>query len=272
MRITRNLLPLFAVLLICFPFILETSASGAAERENQSLESRLKELATKLTGNLPGEKDYSIALLDFSDLDGNVTNLGRYLAEELTTQLFTLKKYQIVERRMINTIMQEQKLSMAGLVSDESYKNFGNLLGVDILTTGSIADFGSSVKVNARMISPASGEVLAVASIDLPNDNKVKILLGKTITPEPSIVAAAEAVPEEYIGIWKLQEESKEFYYEIKKNGFVFYCELDGGEVADLDTGTINGGLISYSEGTSDRLSEIGEEYEQITELPQLCR
>lgn len=270
----QTIFSLFLCFVLLHSYFLSSTASASelSLPKYQSFETKLDTLANQLTKSLPEENNYSIAFLDFTDLDGNVTNLGRYLAEELTIRLFVSKKFQIVERRLVSTIMQEQKLTMTGLVNSDSSRNLGNLLGVGILATGTIANLGSNVKVNARMISPTSGEVLAVASVEFINDNKLKILQGKTITPSSEVIASANAVPDDIIGVWKDSEGHKEYYYEFKKSGFVYYCELDQKQVVDLDTGILSDTLITYSEGSPDSLTEIIEESELVEKLPQMCR
>ena len=139
--------------------------------------------------------------------------------------------------------------------------------------TGSITDLGESIKVNARMIDSESGQVVAVASVQIPKDTNISVLQGKTVAlsshQENSV---SSPVSDQLVGIWKDSEDSKEFYYEIRKSGFVFYCELENGRVVDLDTGILNGFTVTYSGGDQENITHELEDSDQVSELPGVCR
>ncbi len=92
-----------------------------------------------------------------------------FLAEELTTRLFKTKKFQVVERRLLNKVLEEQSLSVSDLIDKESIKKIGNLLGVTAIVTGSITNLGDDMKINARIISTETGSIATVASESIGN-------------------------------------------------------------------------------------------------------
>ena len=93
-------------------------------------------------------------------------------------------------------MMEEQKLSATGLIDAKTASRFGQILGVDALTTGTIADLNTSVKINARLISVETGSVFAVASVNLPMNKEVETLLGKKTG------AALSSDPGRFDGTW----------------------------------------------------------------------
>jgi curli biogenesis system outer membrane secretion channel CsgG len=70
------------------------------------------------------------------DLKGDVSNLGRFIAEKLITRLFQSKKFTVIERQQLNKIITEQKLSLTGVIDPSSAQKLGKLLGVDSVATG----------------------------------------------------------------------------------------------------------------------------------------
>ena len=166
-----------------------------------SLDSQLDKLAREICSNLPQQAKSKIAVIDFPDLNGNVTDLGKFLAEELTTKLFTSGKYQVIERRLIEKLLKEQQLSMTGAIDEKTAMKVGLLLGVDVLATGTTADLGSNIKINARTISVEKGSVLSVASVMIPKNDQVEILMGKSITPATKTVKILRE--REISGTWK---------------------------------------------------------------------
>ena len=58
-----------------------------------------------------------------------------------------------LERRQLARILREQELTASSLFDADNIAELGQMLGIDALVTGSIADLGASVKINARAIS-----------------------------------------------------------------------------------------------------------------------
>jgi TolB-like protein len=138
-----------------------------------SLGGRICDLSEEIAEEMIENKKATIAVVEFSDLQGDVTDFGRFLAEELITQLHRTKRFKVVERHMLNKVINEQKLTLSGIVDDSSAKAVGRLLGVDAIVSGSIAELAKSMRVNARLISTETGEIFAVAATDIFKDESV---------------------------------------------------------------------------------------------------
>jgi len=136
------------------------------------------DLLTKQIVNSLSEKNKSkIAVIEFSNLDGSVSQLGKYISEELITRLYRTGKFEVVERQMLNKIMSEHELSLSGFVDESSAKEIGMLLGVDAIASGSVTDLVSEVKINARLISAETGKIFSVASVKVDKTQDVIQLL-----------------------------------------------------------------------------------------------
>lgn len=146
---------------------------------SRELDKQIDILAKQIINSLDAQKTRNIAVIEFTSLEGTVPALGKYLAEELTTRLFRTGRFRIIERQQMTKMMEEQKLSASGLIDAKTASKFGHILGVDALTIGTIADLNTSVKINARLIAVETGSVFAVASVKVPMNKEVEILLGK---------------------------------------------------------------------------------------------
>ena len=146
---------------------------------NYSLNSQLEDLTEQIVASLSQKNKSKIAVIEFSDLGGNINEFGIFLAEELITRLFMTGKFEVVERQLLNKIIEEQELGLSGLIDDDSAIALGRILGVDAVASGSITDLGSSLKVNARLISTETGTIFAVASVEILKDNIVTKLINK---------------------------------------------------------------------------------------------
>ncbi len=176
--------PIVAVVLILsiFLFLRTVPVQAAAD-----LEAGINELAGQISKNMRATGKKKIAIVEFSDLNGNITAFGQFLAEELITRLFIISpgQFEVVERRQLMRVLQEQKLTMSGLLDARAMESVGKILGIDAIVTGSITDLGNSVKVNARLIGVDTAKVFAVASTSIPKVGTVASLMEKKAIPPP---------------------------------------------------------------------------------------
>jgi TolB-like protein len=167
------------------------------------LDTKLDLLTTQIITNMTQNNKTTIAVIEFSDIEGSITVLGKYIAEELTTRLFITKKFEVVERELLYKVLKEYKLNLSGLVDASSAKELGKILGVTAIVTGTITDLGKSVKINSRLISTENGSLFAVAAVEVTKDETVKSLLEKIVsaqspeisTPELTVASTFTPVP-----------------------------------------------------------------------------
>ena len=104
-------------------------------------------------------------------------NLGRAAADELTTQLFRSGEYTVIERAQIDVILAEQDLGTSGAISGDTAARIGQLLGVQLILTGSITQFSierisggfrrlagsysrAETMLDVRMVNTTTGEIM----------------------------------------------------------------------------------------------------------------
>lgn len=178
----NGLLLVTAIMLAC------AAPHKAVQPANKTtLDTQLENLSDQIVLSLERQKKSKIAVIEFSDLQGHVTTFGRYLAEELTTRLFRSGQFEVIERQLLNKVMEEQKLVSSGIIDAQSAITLGRILGVEAIASGTVTDLGTSVKVNARLISTETGGVFAVASVEIVKDQVVRRLMGPVIS-EPGVV------------------------------------------------------------------------------------
>lgn len=181
-------------LALLFFFLLSVISSQQVLAAS-NLDEGVSQLARQIGKSMEERQSQKIAIIDFSDLNGNVSALGQFLAEELTTQLFIVApgKFEVVERRQLMKLEEELMLGMSGFIEDKSIKKMGQVLGVDAIVTGSMTDLGNTVKINARLIEVESARVFAVAATDIPKTGMVADLIARqTGTKQQAIKPGTE--------------------------------------------------------------------------------
>ena len=108
-------------------------------------------------------------------------NLGKAAADELVTQLFRTGSFSLVERTQLEALLAEQDLGASGAVDTSTAARIGQLLGVQLILTGSITQFsiehtsgglrsfGASVSraesvLDVRMVNTTTGEIMLAES------------------------------------------------------------------------------------------------------------
>lgn len=173
---------------IVFILLLSLTTFAQKNKSNQSneqpamppqitLEQRLSELSKDISDELTGNQKTIVAIADFVDLNGNSSNFGKFLAEELVTRLFKTKKLKVIERQRLDKVIAEQKLSLTDVIEASSAKRIGRILGVDAIVAGTISELGSNFKINARIISTETGELLAAAGATVAKDLEICSLI-----------------------------------------------------------------------------------------------
>lgn len=159
------------------------------------LDAGLQTLATTLAGQMRGKGIAKLAVVDFTDIRGYPSALDAYLAEKLITQLFTSApgEFSIVERRQLARVLEEQRLTASAIFDQNAVAEIGRVLGIDAIVTGSIADLGDVIEVNARSISVETGNVFAAAGAEITKQGRVAELLRQTAGPGREFGAAPAA-------------------------------------------------------------------------------
>ena len=182
-RALMKLYSVFVVISSCL-FILNCSSQKPALNQKaietpNLLDSQLRILTDQIVFSLSQKQKSKIAVIEFSNLRGTVTEFGKYLAEELITRLYLTKKFEVIERQMLNKVLREHQLNLSGLIDVSSAQELGRILGVDAIASGSVTDLGNTVKVNARLISTETGKIFSVASVTVIKNDVVGELMGE---------------------------------------------------------------------------------------------
>lgn len=154
-------------------FLLAGAAAVGAEVVE--LKDGLERLAGQLAKSVPAGRSLRVAVADFPDLQGVTSNLGRYVAERLTTRLSVqTAAFQVIERRRLGQILAELQFSMSDLVDPGKAQQLGKMLGVEAIVVGTVSDLGNAVDIDARIIEIASNNILPGITVSISKDDTVR--------------------------------------------------------------------------------------------------
>ena len=175
-----------------------------------SYEREIANLTSILSSEIVKSGKKTLAVVDFTDLQGQVNELGRFLAEEMSGNLTQQSGgFDVLDRNHIKRILEEQKLSMSGLVDPRTIKKVGKLAGTDILITGTITPFGDSIRLACKAIDTETGRVIASARGDIAKTATIADLLklGVSDTEKGATTTPAAPVKERPPAVTKIFEK-----------------------------------------------------------------
>lgn len=152
--------------------------------QSQSLDKELSGLAEKLAAQIKESGKKKVTILDFADLQGNTTELGRFLAEQISVSLVERRSgFSVMDRANLKTILAEHKLTIEGLVDPENAKKLGQFSGVDAIVLGSYTPLSDEVAITTKIITTDTAEIVGAAKVRIPKAKEIDHLLASAINP-----------------------------------------------------------------------------------------
>ena len=162
--------------------VLCLTLCGYAFAQVQDIDKELSVLAERLAVVVKEHNKTKVAVIDFSNLEGNSEGeLGKYIAEQLTVNLVMSKRdFSVLDRANLRQILAEHKLTSKGLVDPENAKKLGQFAGVDALILGTIIPKGTnSISLTAKIITTDTAEIIGAARAEFNADDTVRQLMTK---------------------------------------------------------------------------------------------
>jgi TolB-like protein len=154
--------------------LLILTARVPAKGQDRQFQDLSAQLAQKISKS--GKK--SVAVVDFTDLQGNVTELGRYLAEELSVSLAQQANgFTVIDRTYLKAILRENKLDASGLIDPATATKLGQIAGVQGLITGTIVPLGDNVSLSIKVLDATTEAILAATITQIPRTEAINSLL-----------------------------------------------------------------------------------------------
>jgi len=145
-------------------------------------EGEIKDISAKMAGEIATAGRKTIAVADFTDLQGNVTELGRFLAEEFSVCLAgSDARFEVVDRIHLKSIITEHKLSATGMIDPSTARKLGKIAGVQALITGTVTPFGDNVRLTVKILDTETAKIIGASTANLAKTKAIEELLARGI-------------------------------------------------------------------------------------------
>lgn len=104
----------------------------------------------------------NVAVLELNGNGVSDANL-KVLSNKLRTEMFNTKKYNILERSRMNSILKEQGFQQSGCLNDSCIVEIGQLLSVSHIAIGECSYIGDYSTLTIRLVNVRTGEISAIA-------------------------------------------------------------------------------------------------------------
>lgn len=103
---------------------------------------------------------HKVTLLPF-DNRKELTDVGVFFQDQLINAFVKQNRFRVVERNLLDLILQEQKLSQSQLIERSTALKIGQLVAAQSIVAGSIIISRNGVEIVSRMIDTETSEILA---------------------------------------------------------------------------------------------------------------
>jgi TolB-like protein len=128
-------------------------------------------------------KKAKIAVLDFQ-LQGSqfeTKDMDKIVSEWLITGLVETGRFEVIERRLLEKLLEEHRLGMTGIAEPESVAQLGKILGVKVIVSGTILSFDNIVEINARLINVETGSIIAAEKVHAGSATRLNDLVSRIV-------------------------------------------------------------------------------------------
>lgn len=136
----------------------------------------------RIAASLADRDKTTLAVVDFTDLQGSVTELGRFMAEEFSVALAEAGGgLQVVDRTHLRSLLEEHELSSTGLIDPKTARELGKIAGVGALVTGSITPFGDSIRIAIKVLDTDTALIVMSSSVNFGKTPAIEELLRREV-------------------------------------------------------------------------------------------
>lgn len=176
-----------------------------------SYEEALKQLADAITEGATKAKKHRLAILDFTDSQGQPTIVGPFLAEELGTQLMLAGELAVVDRTLINSTLKKLHVDRIDADHAKAVRRAAKAIRADAFVSGVSIETPDGLQITAKLMDPSNARPIGAARVTLPKTGPLSSLFKHEASPQPEVAVEHLYEPAPPIGLGTHRNEYYEF-------------------------------------------------------------
>ena len=197
---------LLLLITLVLPLPAPTASWAAANYEDS-----LKQLAEGVTEGAAKAKKQRLAVLDFTDSQGEQTPVGRFLAEELGTQIMVAGELTTVDRTLLYSTLKKMQLEQIDPPHAKTVRRAAKAIRADVFVSGTYTETPDGLQVTIRLITPAQGQSISAARTTLPKTGPLSTFFKKEDPPPGPLPLEKPQEPAPPLGLGTHRNDAYEF-------------------------------------------------------------
>ncbi|MEO6316784.1 MAG: FlgO family outer membrane protein [Chitinophagaceae bacterium] len=147
--------------------------------QNQ-FDSQVKRLSDTLVKRLLKTGKKRVTVANFLDLQGNATELGKYIAEVFSVELSN-SDLEVVDRSRLKDLLNELKLTEDKLTNPANALKLGEMAGVEFIITGTTTPLDNEIDISVKALDIQKGISIAGQRASIKRTDAINNLLRSTV-------------------------------------------------------------------------------------------
>lgn len=151
-----NLIRKKNILIILVLFTINTYA--------QDFDAKINSTASELAKAIMSAGKQKVAIVEFENLDNTQTQLGVFLADEISSSLSNLTenqtKFSVLERANLDQIIEEKRI-LKSFDKSKLARDLGKIDAADVLISAAITEFNGLYRLNIKLLDTKTGNSLS---------------------------------------------------------------------------------------------------------------
>jgi hypothetical protein len=135
-----------------------TATGSRAQEPAPGVNGAVNRVCDTLIYELPRKS--TVAVLGISSRD---RALGTFAMDEIEFQLVDSRQFEMVDRKTLDSVREEQNFQLSGEVSDDSAVNIGQMLGANIVISGNITGNGDMQWLTVKALDVKTAKIITMA-------------------------------------------------------------------------------------------------------------
>ena len=220
---------------------------------------RLTVLALVLAFGGRAHAELRVAVMEFTNASSSkeMDALGKGLQSMFTTDLSQVQAIQLVERERLHDIEAELKLGRSTLIDKTTAAKIGKLAGATHLFGGSFTIVGSRMRIDGRLFSTQTGEILLAEQVE--GDTDTFFDLEKAVVKKVVDAAGIKLQPKERVAVGKVQTADFEAFRKYSEGMAAFDDQRYDEAIAALREATRRDADFALAAATLERYQKVVE-------------
>jgi len=147
---------------------------GVLGASDSAFSKALKPIIEEIHAKTPQNKP--VVVVPFQDMQGNITSLGGFISEQVQICLAN-QSVEVVERRALQTALEEEKLRQTGLLDEGTVLRLGRAVGARIAVYGSATESEKLISLNLKIVDIERGVTISGVTHDIERNRSINQII-----------------------------------------------------------------------------------------------